>query len=232
MQYFFGLICWLFPTNLVIVLIGQFIKNMGGLPGSYVFIALFADCLDHMEWKHDKRVDGTAMSIYNIIAVAMIGVMTGVFNMMLAKALYVAPITADSIADASAKIAAHNNAIPQALTAQDKIEWVPQIALESIKPAADGTLTVAMQQLSGANWVITFAFVGLEVFTAIIALVLLFFLRVEKQLPREQAEIKARHARQQRRTVCATPHPAREQLIIENGKLKFVVSFKLPFERL
>ncbi len=90
-----SLICWLFPTNLVIVLIGQFIKNMGGLPGSYVFMALFADCLDHMEWKHDNRVDGTAMSIYNIIA-----------------------------------------------------------------------------------------------------LVLLFFLRVEKQLPREQAEIKARHARQ------------------------------------
>ena len=140
--------------------------------------------------------DSTArgsLSVFNQITTIM---MTGVFNMMLAKALYVAPITADSVADASAKIAAHNNAIPQALTALDKIEWVPQIALESIKPAADGTLTVAIQQLSSVNWVITFAFVGLEVFTAIIALVLLFFLRVEKQLPREQAEIKARHARQ------------------------------------
>ncbi len=42
-------ICWMFPTNMVIVIIGQFIKNIGGLPCSYVFMALFADILDHME---------------------------------------------------------------------------------------------------------------------------------------------------------------------------------------
>ncbi|MBR3395745.1 MAG: MFS transporter, partial [Firmicutes bacterium] len=75
-----SLICWLFPHSMVIVLIGQFIKNIGGLPCAYVFMALFADCLDHMEWKSDLRIDGAAMSIYNIIAVAMVGVMTGVFN--------------------------------------------------------------------------------------------------------------------------------------------------------
>ena len=32
-------ICWLAPANMVIVLIGQFIKNIGGLPCSYVFMA-------------------------------------------------------------------------------------------------------------------------------------------------------------------------------------------------
>lgn len=37
-------ICWLAPTNMVIVLIGQFIKNIGGLPCSYVFMALFRTC--------------------------------------------------------------------------------------------------------------------------------------------------------------------------------------------
>ncbi len=177
-----SLICWLFPTNLVVVLIGQFIKNTGGLPGSYVFMALFADCLDHMEWKHDNRVDGTAMSIYNIIAVAMIGVMTGVFNMMLAKAGYIAPFTAKNASEAAATLSANG--------------WTSQLALDAIKPASDGVLTVAIQQPQSVNWVIAFAFVGLEVFTAIIALALLFFLRVEKNLPREQAEIKARHARQ------------------------------------
>ena len=175
-------ICWLFPTNMVIVLIGQFIKNMGGLPGSYVFMALFADCLDHMEWKSDNRVDGTAMSIYNIIAVAMIGIMTGVFNMMLAKAGYIAPFTAKSVSEAATTLA--NNG------------WASQLALENLKPAADGVLTVAMQQPESVNWVIAFAFVGLEVFTAIIAFVLLFFLKVEKNLPEEQAEIKARHEAQ------------------------------------
>ena len=46
-----GAICWAFPTNMTIMLIGQFIKNIGGLPCAYVFMALFADVLDHLEWK-------------------------------------------------------------------------------------------------------------------------------------------------------------------------------------
>ena len=176
-----SMICWMFPTNMTIVLIGQFIKNMGGLPGSYVFMALFADCLDHLEWKTNDRIDGTAMSIYNIIAVAMVGIMTGVFNWMLARAGYLAPITAGSISEAASVIASNG--------------WTAQVALESLKPAADGIMTVAMQQPASVNWVISFAFVGLETFTSIIALGLLFFLKVEKNLPHEQAEIKARHAK-------------------------------------
>ena len=84
-------VCWMFPTNMIIVLIGQFIKNIGGLPCAYVFMALFADVLDHMEWKTSFRSDGIAMSVYNIIAVAMVGICTGIFNGLLASAGYVAP---------------------------------------------------------------------------------------------------------------------------------------------
>ena len=146
-----SLICWLFPTNMAVVLVGQFIKNIGGLPCAYVFMALFADCLDHLEWKTDLRIDGAAMSIYNIIAVAMVGIMTGVFNWMLAKAGYIAP-TLD---------------------------------------AAGNTLAAA--QPAAVGWVITFAFLGLEVFTGIALVAVLWFLNVEKSLPEEQAEIKARH---------------------------------------
>ena len=173
-----SLICWIFQTNLVMVLIGQFIKNIGGLPCAYVFMALFADCLDHLEWKTDLRIDGAAMSIYNIIAVAMVGIMTGVFNWMLSKAGYLAPFTANSVSEAAGTLAANG--------------WVSQIALDSIKPAAGGVLTVAMQQPASVNWVISFAFVGLEVFTGIALVVILFFLNVEKDLPGKQAEIKAR----------------------------------------
>ena len=179
-----SLICWLFPTNMVTVLIGQFIKNTGGLPGSYVFMALFADCLDHMEWKSDLRIDGAAMSIYNIIAVAMVGIMTGVFNWMLAKAGYLAPFTAGSLAEASARLAENG--------------WAAQVALESLKPAADGVLTVALAQPRSVSWVITFAFVGLETFTSVAAFLLLFFLRVEKTIGKEQAEIRARHEAKER----------------------------------
>ena len=175
-----SLICWIFSHNLVIVLIGQFIKNIGGLPCSYVFMALFADCLDHLEWKKDLRMDGAAMSIYNIIAVAMVGIMTGVFNWMLAKAGYLAPITANGATDAAAKLAQNG--------------WTAQVALENLKPAADGVLTVALQQPSAVTSVISFAFVGLEVFTGIALVAILFFLNVEKNLPKEQAEIKVRHA--------------------------------------
>lgn len=173
-----SLICWLFSTNLVIVLIGQFIKNIGGLPCSYVFMALFADCLDHLEWKSENRVDGTAMSIYNIIAVAMVGIMTGVFNWMLATAGYVAPITAGSISEASSYLAVNG--------------LTPQVALDTLKAASDGTFTVAIQQTASVNWVITFAFLGLEVFTGIALAVILFFVDVEKRIDKEQAEIKAR----------------------------------------
>ena len=175
-----SMICWMFPKDMVIVLIGQFIKNMGGLPGSYVFMALFADCLDHLEWKTNDRMDGTAMSIYNIIAVAMVGIMTGVFNWMLARAGYLAPITAGSASEAASVIAGNG--------------WTAQVALESLKPAADGVMTVAMQQPAAVSWVISFAFVGLEVFTSIVAFCLLLFLTVEKKLPQVQAELRARHA--------------------------------------
>ncbi len=86
-----GVVCWLFPHNMGMMLIGQFIKNTGGLPCSYVFMALFADVLDHMEWKTGFRSDGLAMSVYNIIAVAMVGICTGIFNGWLSGAGYIPP---------------------------------------------------------------------------------------------------------------------------------------------
>jgi len=144
-----GVICWLFPKNMVIMLIGQFIKNIGGLPCAYVFMALFADVLDHIEWKAGFRCDGIAMSVYNIIACAMIGICTGIFNGLLANAGYVAPYT-----DAAGNLIA--------------------------------TQSEAVQN------VITFGFVGLEVFTGIILVGILLFLNVEKDVDKKQAEIAAR----------------------------------------
>ena len=142
-------VCWLFPTNMIIMLVGQFIKNIGGLPCSYVFMALFADVLDHVEWRSGIRCDGIAMSVYNIIAVAMVGICTGVFNGMLSQSGYVAP-------------------------------------------SVVGGVTVAAEQSAAVKSAITFGFVGLEVITGIILAVLLVFLNVEKNIDKEQAEIKAR----------------------------------------
>ena len=145
-----SLICWLVPTNLVIVLVGQFIKNIGGLPCAYVFMALFADTLDHLEWKSGVRCDGVAMSIYNVIACALIGIVTGIFNGLLSSAGYIAP---------------------------------------SLDAAGN---TIAATQPEAVLDMITFSFVGLEVFTGIILAVLLVFFSVEKTIGRKQAVIKAR----------------------------------------
>jgi len=84
-------VCWMFAENMTLVLAGQFIKNLGGLPSAYIFMALFADTLDDVEWRSGFRCDGIAMSIYNIIAVAMVGICTGIFNGMLSASGYVAP---------------------------------------------------------------------------------------------------------------------------------------------
>lgn len=104
-------ICWMFPTDMAVVLVGQFIKNIGGLPCSYVFMAMFADVLDHMEWKKNFRCDGIAMSVYNIISVAMVGICTGIFNGLLAKTGYVAPEVVNGVTVAAEQTAAVRNAI-------------------------------------------------------------------------------------------------------------------------
>lgn len=104
-------ICWICPTNMVVVLVGQFIKNIGGLPCAYVFMALFADVLDHLEWKHNFRCDGIAMSIYNIIAVTSVGIVTGLFNMLLSKSGYVAPSLVNGVTVAAEQSETVKNAI-------------------------------------------------------------------------------------------------------------------------
>lgn len=104
-------ICWAVPTNMAVVLAGQFIKNIGGLPCAYVFMALFADGLDHLEWKSGVRSDGVAMSIYNILAVATIGVSTSLFNALISKAGYVAPKLVDGVTVAAEQSQAVKNMI-------------------------------------------------------------------------------------------------------------------------
>lgn len=146
-----GAVCLIGPRNMVIVLAGQFIKNIGGLPCAYVFAALTADVLDHIEWKYTFRCDGLATSINSIIITVSTGVAAGVLNFCLARSGYVAP------------------------------EFVE----------ATGQTVGAVQNAATQN-VFIFFFLGLEIITAIILILLLRFLDVEKHIDKEQAEIKAR----------------------------------------
>lgn len=146
-----GAICVLSPRNMTVVLIGQFVKNIGGLPSAYVFMALFADVLDHMEWKYQFRCDGLSTSVYTIIATVAIGVANGVFNLCLALTGYQAP------------------------------EFIE----------ATGKTIGAVQNVATQN-VCIFFFVGLEIITSVILIVLLSQLNVEKTIGKEQEEIRAR----------------------------------------
>ncbi len=106
-----GIICMLAPGNMVVVLIGQFIKNIGGLPCAYVFAALMADVLDHMEWKCGHRVDGFSASMQSVILTICMGISNGVFNLLLSKAGYVAPELVNGQTVAAVQNAATQSAI-------------------------------------------------------------------------------------------------------------------------
>ena len=146
-----GAICVLFPRNMIMVLVGQFIKNTGGLPCSYVMSALLADMLDHLEWKNDFRCDGISASVQTIIITCSTGFASGIFNFILAKTGYIEPVY-----DAATKV------------------------------------TTGFVQGAATQNAIIFCFVGLEIITAIVACVLLLFFHAEKNVAKEQAEIKAR----------------------------------------
>lgn len=174
-------ICWMFPTNLYAVLVGQFIKNIGGLPCAYVFMALFADTLDHLEWKTGFRSDGTAMSIYSIIGVAAAGVCTGLFNYFLGTNGYFAPVTVAKYAEDVSKYAGLTTQQSSAQIA----EWLSNLTKY-------GKNTISFVQSTGTNNFITFAFVGLEVITGLACAGILFFVNVEKTVHKKQEALVER----------------------------------------
>lgn len=154
-------ICCIAPDNMVIVLIGQFIKNIGGLPCSYVFMALMADCLDNLEWKTGFRSDGVVTATYNIVSTTVTGVGTGLFNFGLSANGYVAPITGEVPSDI-------------ANTVQKTIQ------------NADGSISTIFNQNDSVINFIVFAFLGFEILTGLISAILIWFIDVEKNISRKQ----------------------------------------------
>ena len=160
-------ICWMAPTNLPVVLVGQFIKNIGGLPCAYVFMALFADALDNLEWKNGFRCDGIAMSAYSVIITAAAGLVTGIFNGGLWAADYIAPET---------------------------VEVMPALtdAIQKIITNADGTFSVIYNQPEAVTTVFILFFVGLEAIAGLVYAVMLLPVTVEKTVDKKLVIIRAR----------------------------------------
>ena len=160
-------VCWMAPTNLPVVLVGQFIKNIGGLPCAYVFMALFADALDNLEWKNGFRCDGIAMSAYSVIITAAAGLVTGIFNGGLWAAGYIAPETV-------AAMPAVTDAIQKVIT------------------NADGTFSVIYNQPEAVTTVFILFFVGLEAVAGLVYALMLLPVTVEKTVDKKLVIIRAR----------------------------------------
>ena len=171
-------ICWVVPANLYVVLAGQFIKNIGGLPCAYIFMSLFSDSFDHLEWKTGYRSDSLAMSIYSTITVVLLGVGVAILNACLNASGYIPPINAGSLAEAESVLAQNG--------------WISQLDIGAYKVAIDGTFTVGICQPASTLQMISFLFVGLEVITGVLSAVLLAFVGVEKTLSRKQKMIRER----------------------------------------
>lgn len=171
-------ICWAVPTNMYIVIAGQFIKNIGGLPCAYIFMSLFADSFDHLEWKTGFRSDSLAMSIYSTITVVLLGVGVAILNACLNSSGYIPPINVGSLEEAESILTQNG--------------WLSQLDINAYKMAIDGSYTIGIRQPDSTVNMISFLFVGLEVFTGAISAVLLAFVGVEKTLGRKQAIIRER----------------------------------------
>ena len=173
-------VCWMFPRDMTIMLIGQFIKNLGSLPGAYVFMALFADVLDPLEWKNGFRCDGMAMSIYSTIGVVLGGVSVGLLNMIISRTGYIKPFTATA------------ETLPAVLQQIRDLGYTMQISADALKPTLDGVYTIAVNQTAATNGAFTFLYVGLDVITCLICAGMLFFFNVEKTISWKQQVIRER----------------------------------------
>lgn len=173
-------ICWIAPTSLYTVLVGQFIKNIGGLPCAYVFMALFADALDNAEWKNGFRCDGLAMSMYSVIITAAAGLVTGIFNGGISAAGYIKPFTADA------------STLQAVLNEIAELGYTVQIDPSTLKPTLDGIYTIAVNQPQAVNTMFTLFFVGIEAIAGIVFAVMLVPITVEKTVGKKQAIIRAR----------------------------------------
>lgn len=78
-----GVIAGLGNGQIVPVAIGVALKCLGSSPACYLILAMLADVIDHIEFKHNIRTDGLTMSIYSSLMVAATPVCNAIFSAIL-----------------------------------------------------------------------------------------------------------------------------------------------------
>ena len=134
------------PGNMGAVLGALSIKAFGSLP-TYLFVAMMAEAMDHIEWKNGFRCDGFTATVSSVLVTVMGGVGTSLFNSGLSAFGYV-------------------------------------------PPAADGSWVA--QNAATQNWIVL-CFAVIPAVTYLISAIIIFFYRIEDDVPRMSADISTRH---------------------------------------
>jgi GPH family glycoside/pentoside/hexuronide:cation symporter len=83
-----GVIAGLGNGQIIPVAIGVALKCLGSAPACYLILAMLADVIDHVEFKHNIRTDGLTMSIYSSLMVAATPICNAIFSAMLGVSGY------------------------------------------------------------------------------------------------------------------------------------------------
>ena len=105
-----GVIAGLGNGAIIPTAVGVAIKCLGSAPACYLILAMLADVIDHIEYKHHIRTDGLTMSIYSSLMVAATPVCNAIFSAVLGSSGY------NQAADAALGVAAQTGVVKQAIT--------------------------------------------------------------------------------------------------------------------
>ncbi len=115
-----GVIAGLGNGQIVPVAIGVALKCLGSSPACYLILAMLADVIDHIEFKHNIRTDGLTMSIYSSLMVAATPVCNAIFSAILNASGY------DQNADVALNTAGQSAVAQSAITVS--YIWIETIA--------------------------------------------------------------------------------------------------------
>ncbi len=158
-----GLIAFVNVNSFPVVVSAVVLKGIGIIPAQYVMLALISDILDHLEAKNGFRSDGFTMSLYSSVMVGLSGLGMGIINAMLTFSGY--------------------------LNVGYAVDPETVSLIENLETWTGG---IIYRQLGGTEAVLAFAYLGVDVISFLISIILLWRMDVEKYVADDQKTIMER----------------------------------------
>ena len=158
-----GLTAFLNVNSFPVVVFAVVLKGVGIIPAQYVMLALISDILDHLEAKNGFRSDGFTMSLYSSIMVGLGGLGMGIINAMLTFSGY-----------------------------RNVGYAVDPATVRLIENVENWTGGIIYRQLGGTEAVLAFAYLGVDVISFVVSVLLLWRMDVEQYVADDQRTIVER----------------------------------------